>query len=498
LGAGFFVPIEPSLEDSSVAMDREVKAQTYLLKAPFQKAIEDAEKNPAPRTNSSLNAGRMVIPGGSAPNEEEVKEVNSGANFYIQFWNSALSFLTMGTMLITSTIIATDYVQKNYSEQYRITRGLMMVMVFLIINIVLIFLDLPVGMFFAATLVIVVSINLFSGFYQTTVFQFCACFPPNLYNSMLQGQAVGGIFANGCAILCSVVFPLLFNACQDAVVMNNMMATVFFLIAFGVVFLTYSSYNKMITLPIYKHYSSSSPETDSEASEETKQPLTGGEAQTLKKSEPSVVLSQAKYHLLAVYVTFTVTLAIFPTLVAEVKNHTTAKDKCGLNTFDPLFFKFSVLLMFNVGDFIGRKVSNTFKGGLTAKNSGPRVLFFSFCRILFYWVFFACNVDGNRQNNILSKNYVFITCMLLFGITNGWVGGLAMEFAPTQVTNDADKVDVGSYTIIVLTMGLLSGAGLSFGVKQQLSIVQDKTVQKALMDNLPSIVSGCINKCSGV
>lgn len=444
-----------------------------------------------------MNSARVAIPGGTAPNEEEVEQVNSGANFYIQFWNSALSFLTMGTMLITSTIIATDYVQKNYSEQYRITKGLIMVMVFLVINILLIFLDLPVGTFFAVTLLIVVSINLFSGFYQTTVFQFCACFPPNLYNSMLQGQAVGGIFANGCAILCSMIFPMFYDTCRNAVAMNNMMATVFFLIAFGVVFLTYVSYNRMITLPIYKHFSSASPETDSEASEETKQPLTG-EAQTLKKSEPSVVLGQAKYHLLAVYVTFTVTLAIFPTLVAEVKNHQTDKDKCGLNTFDALFFKFSVLLMFNVGDFIGRKVSNTFKGGLTAKNSGPRVLFFSFCRILFYWVFFECNVDGNRSNNIFSKNYIFIACMLLFGITNGWVGGLAMEFAPTQVTNDADKVDVGSYTIIVLTMGLLSGAGLSFGVKQQLSILQDATVTKALLDKLPSIVSGCMDKCTGV
>merc|ERR1719219_2018489 len=108
-----------------------------------------------------------------------------------------------------------------------------MVMVFLVINIVLIFVDVDVGLFFALTLVIVVSINLFSGFYQTTVFQFCACFPPHLYNSMLQGQAVGGIFANIAAILCSIVFPRIYRACQDAIKMNNVIAMVFFMVAFG-------------------------------------------------------------------------------------------------------------------------------------------------------------------------------------------------------------------------------------------------------------------------
>jgi len=71
-----------------------------------------------------------------------------------------------------------------------------------------------------------------------------------------------------------------------------------------------------------------------------------------------------------------------------------------------------------------------------------------------------------------------------------------MEFAPTQVTNEADKVDVGSYTIIVLTMGLLSGAGLSFAVKQRLGLFQQETVSKALFRKLPGIVEDCVKLCT--
>lgn len=430
-----------------------------------------------------------------------VAKVSPGQK-YKDFWNSSLSFLTMGTMLLTSTIVAMSCVQQKMSEKFRITNGLLAVMACLLITIVMSYVDFEVGTFFTLTLFVVVAINIFSGFYQCTVFQFCACFPGELYNAMLQGQAVGGIFANVMAVSCSIVFPMLYDSCKDKVSMYNDMATAFFLIAFAVTGATFVMYKRMIQMKIYQFYAGQDGKVgtadDAKNPEEIEEPMKNEASSTIH------IILGAKLHLLSIYVTFLVTLALFPTLVAQVKSVGNLgeslggeKDTCDQNQFNPLFFKIAVLLMFNVGDYFGRKLTS-YRFGMNEQNSGLRVMIFSAARVLFYFFFMACNITGFRENRFFSNDFVFIFLMLAFGATNGWVSALAMEFAPTQFENPNDKLQVGSFTILVLTLGLLSGAASSFAVTDIFLGAQKEAMKTELRNQLGTLVHECFEKCAAL
>lgn len=458
-------------------------------------------------TSRALWAGRGINESNPASEafmfvfEESAGKSAQGANDneYVKFWNSALSFLTMGTMLLTSVIMSTDWIKDNYSEKVRITKSLMVELAILAINIVLIYMELAVPTFFYITLIIVVAINLFSGIFQTTVFQFCACFPGDLYNAMLQGQAIGGMFANISAVACSIILPKWFDGCTETLGMNNAIALLFFLVAFGIVYATHHFYNQMIQTRMFKYYSKQSDGDmgTPDGAEDALQPRVKTNMSTSK------VLGKVKFHLAAVFMIFTVTLAMFPTMVAEIWSADGPKeditDKCKLDGFSAVFFKFYVLFMFNFGDFIGRKLCTYSKLGLTKENSGPRVFIYSILRVIFYWLFLECNIRHDRSGYLATSDWYFVVVMLAFGVTNGWVGGLAMEFAPSQVENDDDaKGQVGSYTIITLTMGLLAGAALSFGVKESVVELQNTNYDRIVDLKMVESLQACYSNCTGV
>jgi len=412
---------------------------------------------------------------------------------YTIFWNSFLSFVTMGTMVITSAFSNSDWLMKKFTSYERVTKPLIGELVCLIATVIQIYITgLGVPAFFTITMIIVLLINVCGGIFQTTMFQVCGVLPMSLFNMFIQGQAIGGVFANLLAYFGSIIVEKIFT--DDKLRMNNVLATGFFLCGAVFVLLTYFGYIQMLGLESYKHFSSSK-----ENSEDEKLPLAELETQTENLSATDLIL-KAKYHLAAIWLIFTVTLALFPTMVALVKSSFlyNYKDSCGLDTFSPKFFKLAVLLTFNLGDFLGRGLAGTkYKFGITDENSGIRVFIMSIIRVIFYILIFYCNITGNRRHGAFwSNDFIFIIIMILFGVTNGYISALAMQYAPTVVSNPAHKGRIGGICVVFLTLGLLTGAALSFVITATTTGTCNEQVKLVATQKLGDALKRCVDVCA--
>ena len=105
-----------------------------------------------------------------------------------------------------------------------------------------------------------------------------------------------------------------------------------------------------------------------------------------------------------------------------------------------------------------------------ATTSQTRVLACSIARTLFVPVFLLCNVtprpDGSTP--FINSDTLYFLLILIFGLTNGWVGSLCMVLASaphlnTRIT-DEEKDVAGTLAAFCLTAGLAIGSVLSFAV----------------------------------
>lgn len=414
---------------------------------------------------------------------------------YQKFWNSYLSFATMGTVLMVALITNTSWFNKNFPAENRVSKSLIVVLGCLVVTIMMIYWHPSVDMFFKATLLIVLIINAFGSVYQTTMFQVTGELPMVLLNMMLVGQAAGGVFANIVGAIAGVIMNAVFYD-NEPVKKSNALATLFFLIACVVVYITLQGYMKLQKCDVIQHYSSMTTQTDIETPKiQTEE----------KRSSNMTIITQCYKHYFAVWFTFAITLAYFPTMVSEIRSNnffwSSPEDECKMQTFSANFFKLGILMMFNIGDYVGRSATN-WPGcsfGINKDNSGFRVVLMALARVFFYAIFNACNINGTAEDgNFMHTDLWAILMMLLFGITNGYVGGYAMQYAPEMVKRDVDKGPCGGLVLIFLTAGLLTGAISSFAVIDWVAVGKTAAMTTRLNSLKAGVVGQCFLSCSKV
>lgn len=137
----------------------------------------------------------------------------------------------------------------------------------------------------------------------------------------------------------------------------------------------------------------------------------------------------------AVFMTFAITLSIFPSVTAAVTS-----DRLRAELFVPLGF-----LVWNGGDLAGRVVAPIFP-----IRNGRILLLLALARVIFLPLVYM------HLGDIL-----FLFYMSAFGLTNGYVGANTMDSAlvaaPTQL-----KRQVGAGMSFMLCLGLIAGSFFSF------------------------------------
>merc|ERR1711892_511412 len=288
--------------------------------------------------------------------------------------------------------------------------------------------------FLMVTLASVVFININAAIFQGGILGIAGKFPPAYMGAVFSGQAVGGIFASGTNV---VVLALGATPVQSA----------FFCFILSVVFLFSAliAYGVVTRTEFYQHYLGEETSSDAEKKPEDSKLLDNGASgpSVPIKVNPGRVLLQISPYAAAVTICFLVTLGCFPAITLQVQS-TLPKDSAWSTTF---YVPVACFLLFNIGDYLGSFIT----------------LFLSIARFVFIPLFLFCNIrpaDRGLTFVAFESDIVYIIIMLLFSVSNGYVGSICMICGP-QVVRAEEAQTAASLMVALLGLGLGTGAFLS-------------------------------------
>jgi len=304
--------------------------------------------------------------------------------------------------------------------------------------------------FLSVTLASVVFININAAIFQGGILGVAGGFPPAYMGAVFSGQAVGGIFASGTNV---VVKALGANATQSA----------FFCFVISVVFLLTSlvAYGVATRTQFYQHYLGEKSSSDSEKKPEDSKLLDNGASapSVPVKVNPGRVLLQISPYAAAVLICFLVTLGCFPAITMQVES-TLPRDNPWAKTF---YVPVACFLLFNIGDYLGRFLAGVIQWPKPGKVGSFITLFLSISRFVFLPLFLFCNIrPGERGLTpvLFESDAVYIIIMLLFSVSNGYIGSICMISGPQMVRSEEAQT-AASLMVALLGLGLGSGAFLS-------------------------------------
>jgi len=171
-----------------------------------------------------------------------------------------------------------------------------------------------------------------------------------------------------------------------------------------------------------------------------------------------------------VFVNFAVSLAIFPSVTANIyapqSNAHQDGDKIVFDANPPegrfygdLFIPFYCFLLFNICDFAGRCLAGRYRA-LSAEWYLP----FSAARVVFIPLFLLCNVVevGDSVLPVVFKHVAFpILLMVFMAFSNGYLSCLQFMEAPSRVPECLQDT-AGRMMCLFCGFGLLAGSAFSF------------------------------------
>ncbi len=157
----------------------------------------------------------------------------------------------------------------------------------------------------------------------------------------------------------------------------------------------------------------------------------------------------------SVFFLFFLSISLMPSVFAimrSTQNCNPGSSRWNNDLFIPMLF-----LLYNIGDFSGRLTAQITRNYdvFTASN----IWFPTILRIIPYTLCLFCNADNSRLPFTLNSNAAPIVLSVLIGLTNGFLGNIAMMKAPPLVSAEyASKA--GTIMVCCLIMGLCMGSAL--------------------------------------
>jgi Nucleoside transporter len=172
-----------------------------------------------------------------------------------------------------------------------------------------------------------------------------------------------------------------------------------------------------------------------------------------------------------VFLTFLVTLALFPGLTTQLRSiHQCQPGSHRLSNdlYTPLTF-----VVFNVGDFAGRLVAARLPVD-GSRSWSAWLVSCALARFLFFPLLLWCTAESNGvMRGLVHSDFYSIVVQSLFAVSNGLLVSTAFAFAPTQLPLEVPMAQERSSEFLTLSvsLGLLCGSLLSFPVLQFASSV---------------------------
>jgi len=385
-------------------------------------------------------------------------------------WNSYLSISSMIPNVLFLFINA--FLGHKFRSQPRLLAALILIIVLFIFSDVMTKVDTDTWQigFMGVTLFTVVIINIAVAIFQGGLSGLAGKFPPSYMGAVVQGQALGGIFAAGS----NVVMLAMDKGAVVAAFADFLVAIIFLvtaLIAFIILTRTefYRYYANESALTQNTDQVESGKENDKEVEQLIDEPTNGsgdpdlaivnpGQSALTKMSTWSIV-KRIWIWILAVFVCFFGTLIVFPAITVLVKSTGSGNDWS-----DTYFIPVGCFLLFNVGDFVGRTLAGVIKINWATHFGSVCLLGLSLVKLAFVPLFLFCNAaPSNRSVTyvLIDSDAAYLIFMIIFSISNGYIGSVVMMFGPKMLQSGEDQGRAASLLVSFLVTGLAAGAFMS-------------------------------------
>jgi equilibrative nucleoside transporter 1/2/3 len=177
---------------------------------------------------------------------------------------------------------------------------------------------------------------------------------------------------------------------------------------------------------------------------------------TLTYEQLKAIFTAIRVPAISVWFIFTVSIGCFPALIVLLKSSNQCKnnDRFSNDLFVPFFF-----VMFNLFDLFGRLTAGSTTLIFTTKN----IWMASLSRVVFFPLFLLCNIADSKLPVWFENDAFPIIFMIIFAYSNGYIASACMMLGPSAVSVK-DAAVAGTIMVFSLTLGLFSGACMSFVV----------------------------------
>mmetsp|Transcript_20644 Transcript_20644/g.44946 ORF Transcript_20644/g.44946 Transcript_20644/m.44946 type:complete len:664 (-) Transcript_20644:224-2215(-) len=161
-----------------------------------------------------------------------------------------------------------------------------------------------------------------------------------------------------------------------------------------------------------------------------------------------------------IFLTFTITLSLFPSWLSELKSSHECESRFRLD--NDLYVPFS-FVFFNIGDLLGRLISGYIPVD-RIQDLSRKLVFGAMLRVGFLPLFILCNTTTGKDSEMVVRNDFFsLLVQLLFALSNGLLVSTAFMFSP-RLVGSTSTIQERASEIMTFSVffGLLSGSFLAF------------------------------------
>lgn len=191
--------------------------------------------------------------------------------------------------------------------------------------------------------------------------------------------------------------------------------------------------------------------------------------ENIDRSAPKSVVPVVKGPATCIFLTFAITLCVFPSWISELKSSHECEKQFRLD--NDLYVPFS-FVFFNIGDLLGRLISG-YIPITRIKDLSRKLVLCAFLRVLFLPILVLCDTTIGSESRMVIKNDFFsLLVQLLFSVSNGVLVSTSFMWSPQLVGTNATLQERASEIMtFALYIGLLSGSFLAFPFVRFASLV---------------------------
>ncbi|XP_015117621.1 equilibrative nucleoside transporter 2 isoform X1 [Diachasma alloeum] len=361
---------------------------------------------------------------------------------------SFTSYLNIASAIpSTLFLILNTFLSKILSQQVRMigTQSLILLLFIMTTAFVKINTDEWQNTFLIIVLTSFAIVNALSAVFGGSLMGIVGRFNPKYITAMSSGQALGGIFTALTEIVSlwigasPVVSGLVYFIIGDVVLLCSLIAYIF---------IEREEY--------FLHHMVEKPRPqEPNFSVNAEVGFVGGH-----RTNYLSILKRIWPHALAIFLTFFVTMAVYPAVTVLVES----KDKGkGYAWNDIYFVPVVTYLTFSCGDYVGRFLAGIF---LWPKGKPWLIVIFAISRAIFVPALMFCNAQPRHHLPVyITDDGYYILLTIIFAIGNGYLCNIAFILVPTVV--DPHDKEIAS-----AMMGAFLGLGISIGSALSLLLVK--------------------------